>query len=422
MTRSKPTVVALKTNELKEWLNRIEKAQQPVKKRSWYEVATVAQRLDLLQPAPRTVIVGGTNGKGSTVQYIEQLVLAQGLSVGSSYSPHLQEFNERIRINGLCVSDDEIVRAFEDIHAVRDDVHLSYHDYATLASFWIFKHRQVEVAVLEVGVGGRYDATNISNRDVNVITSIALDHQDMLGSDRETIGWEKAGISRRDVPLIYGDLNTVSTVISRAQALDCPMLRRGRDFDFHINDQELCSITIRKHSNKLRFTLSNAPKYPLSLTLAVQVLSELDVGVSECDLAGTEASNLPGRMELFHHLDRDWLLDVAHNPAAIKYLMHSIPKFSKQEIAKVLLGTLKNKDLLGIIEALSLPKELIIVTATQGRRGTAWQAQCAQFGLQCIEDLDIAYQELVTSTTSGNLILVVGSADVVGRLRAKVSN
>ena len=422
MTEIEPTVVASTPNELTEWLNRIEKAQQSLKRRSWYEVATVAQRLDLLQPAPRTVIVGGTNGKGTTVHYVEQLVLAQGFSVGSSYSPHLQEFNERIRINGLMVSDDEIVRAFEVIHAEREDVHLSYHDYATLASFWIFKHRQVEIAVLEVGVGGRYDATNIAKRNVSVITSVALDHQDMLGADRETIGWEKAGISRCDIPLIYGDLDTVSTVISRAEAIHCPLRLRGRDFDFHFDNQEQCSISIRQGSNKLRFTLSNAPTYPLSLTLAIQVLSELEIEVREIDLVGAGNTLLPGRMELIRHSDRDWLLDVAHNPAAINYLKHFVPKLTNKNVAKVLLGTLKNKDFGGIIEALEVQKNQIIVTATHGRRGINWQAQCTHFGLQCIEDLDVAYQEAVTSTISGSLILVVGSADVVGRLRAIVSS
>lgn len=384
-------------------------------------MATVAQRLELLKPAPRTVVVGGTNGKGTTVHYIEQLLLAQGLTVGSSYSPHLQQFNERIRINGLNVSDDEIVHAFEVIRAEQFEVHLSYHDYATLASFWIFKHRQVEVAVLEVGVGGRYDATNIVDRDINVITSIALDHQDMLGKDRETIGWEKAGISRCDVPLIYGDSDYLSTVIGRAESLKCPLLRRGKDFDFQVHYQERCSISIRTGSNRYRFTMSNSPKYPLSFTLAIQVLTELGYEMRETDLSGTETTHLPGRMELFHHLERDWLLDVAHNPVAIKYLKQRIPKLTKREVAKVLLGTLKNKDFLGIIDAIDVPMDKIVVTGTHGRRGTTWKGQCAHFGIQCIEDLDFAYQELVASTTPGGLILVVGSADVVGRLRAQVA-
>ena len=382
----------------------------------------VARRMGVLQPAPRTVVVAGTNGKGTSVCFIEQLLRAQGVGVGSTYSPHLQRYNERIRINSREVSDDEIVSAFQAIHDAQDGVQLSYHDYATLASLWIFKQHQIDFAVLEVGVGGRYDATNVVCRDVNVITSIALDHQDMLGPDLETIGWEKAGISRCDVPLVYGDSECVRTVIGRARVLNCPILIRGRDFEFQLNSQEKCSISIQHGEKKLCFEALGVPKHPLSLALAVQVLVTLGFDVSDSDLERTHAIQLPGRMELVHHVGRNWLLDVAHNPDAVNYLMRFIPKLTSKNVARVLLGTLKHKDFSAIIEALRVPTDRILVTATHGRRGTTWTRQCTDFGIQCIEDLDLAYEKLVAETVSGDLILVVGSFDVVGRLRTKVAS
>ena len=391
-------------------------------KRQWFSVSKVARRLGLLQPAPKVVVVGGTNGKGTTVNYLQNLLIEKGVVVGSTYSPHLQRYNERILVNGQAVSDDEIVAAFEVLSAEQGEVVLSYHDYATLASFWIFKQRKVDIALLEVGVGGRYDATNVVFRDINVITSIALDHQDMLGSTRESIGWEKAGICRSEVPLIYGDLDLVSTVAGRAYALHCPLLRRGRDFDYALHNYQLCSIATQEDEKMHQHRICTVPKYPLSFTLAVQVLTTLGYRVSESELTAIAPSQTPGRMELMHYQNRDWLLDVAHNPEAITYLLNTLPRLTDKKVARVLLGTLKNKDFLGIMDALSLPSDQILVTNTQGWRGTTWKEQCASLGIQCVDGIDFAFQELVASTVTGDLILVVGSFDIVGRFRAKMAS
>ncbi len=382
----------------------------------------VARRLDLLKPACQVVVIAGTNGKGTTVNLTEQLLIAQDVKVGSTYSPHLQRYNERIQINGRVVGDREIVSAFEAIHEVQDDVHLSYHDYATLAALWTFKQHQVDVALLEVGVGGRYDATNVVVRDVNVIASIALDHQEMLGPDLEAIGWEKAGIARCGVPLLYGDLKSIPTVLGRARALACPILRRGPVFDVQLHDQNKCTVSISQGASARRIKISGVLKYPLSLALAAQITVILGYSVSDSVVSGTPVEQLPGRMELIHHRDRVWLLDVAHNPDAVEYLLRFLPKLTDKQVARVLLGTSKRKDFAGIVNALKIPTDRILVTATQGRRGTTWKTQSADFGIQCIEELDFAYQELVANTVSGDLILVVGSFDVVGRLRAKVAS
>ncbi|MCY3541080.1 MAG: Mur ligase family protein [Gammaproteobacteria bacterium] len=410
------------SSDLHSWLAWIELAQQTGRKRSWYHVVRVARQLGVLKPARQVVVIAGTNGKGTTVNFTEQLLLAQGIKVGSTYSPHLERYNERIRVNGREVGDEEIVFAFEVIQEAQDNVQLSYHDYATLAGLWIFKEHGVDVALLEVGVGGRYDATNVVHRDVNVITSIALDHQEMLGPDLETIGWEKAGISRCGIPILYGDTKNIPTVMGRARALDCPVYRRGCDFDYRLFGQNMCSIAVRQDSSVRRLKLSGIPEHPLSLALAAQITVTLGYPISDSVISESRISQLPGRMELFHHLDRVWLLDVAHNPDAVEYLMRFLPKLTDKRVVRVLLGISKRKDFSGIVNALKIPTDRVLVTSTQGRRGTTWKAQSADFGIQCIEELDFAYQELVANTVSGDLILVVGSFDVVGRLRAKVAS
>lgn len=410
------------TSPLQRWLNWIEAAPHASRTRSWYHVVNVARRLDLLCPAPQVAVIAGTNGKGTTLFFAEQLLLDQGLKVGSTYSPHLHRYNERIRINGQDVSDEEIVSAFEAIHRVQDNVRLSYHDYATLASLWLFKQYRVDVALLEVGVGGRYDATNVVRRDVNVITSIGLDHQDMLGRDLATIGWEKAGISRVQIPLIYGDLKPIPAVLSRARVLHCPLVQRGINFDFQKSDREKSVITIRSGSGIRTYDFPRGSKLPLSLGLAIQILETMGYIVSAPTLANICAEQLPGRMEVIPHLDRSWLLDVAHNPDAIRYLNRGISKLTDKNISRVLLGVSRHKDFPGIIKALDVPSDRILVTATLGRRGTTWKRQSSEFGIQCIEDLDCAYQELVAKTVSGEWILVVGSFDVVGRLRTKIAS
>ena len=412
----------LECSDLHSWLAWIELAQQTGRRRSWFQVVRVARRLDLLSPARQIVVVAGTNGKGTTVHFTEQILVAQGIKVGSTYSPHLHLYNERIQINGRVVGDQEIVSAFEAVHGAQGGVHLSYHDYATLAALWVFKKHEVDVALLEVGVGGRYDATNIVRRDVNVITSISLDHQDMLGPDVETIGWEKAGIARCGVPLLYGDQKYIPTVIGRARALACPIIRRGTDFDVQLNDQNKCTTSILQGDKARTFEMSGIQKHPLSLTLAAQITDLLGYSVSDSVASDCSFKQLPGRMEMIHHLDRVWLLDVAHNPDAVEYLVQHLPKLTDKRVSRVLLGTSNRKDFSGIIRALKVPLDRILVTATQGRRGTTWKSQSTNFGIQCIEELDFAYQELVANTVSGDLILVVGSFDVVGRLRAKVAS
>ncbi|MFZ9906010.1 MAG: bifunctional folylpolyglutamate synthase/dihydrofolate synthase, partial [Steroidobacteraceae bacterium] len=190
--------------QLNEWLAH-QQAQHPnAIELGLDRVRTVATRLGILPWRTPSVIVGGTNGKGSTVAYLTSLARHSGLRVGTYTSPHLQRYNERIAIDSIPITDDALVDIFERIEAARDDTPLTFFEYGTLAAYLAFIDSEVDVAIIEVGLGGRLDATNIIDADVAVLTSVGLDHMEWLGPTREHIGREKAGIFRAGAPVVLG--------------------------------------------------------------------------------------------------------------------------------------------------------------------------------------------------------------------------
>jgi len=193
-------------------------------------VGAVARRLGLLPWSPPTVIVGGTNGKGSTTAFLTALGRAAGLRTGTYNSPHLQRYNERVSVDGEPVDDATLIEAFERIEAARDGVSLTFFEYGTLAALLAFRARDCGLVVLEVGLGGRLDATNIVDADVAVLCSVGLDHTDLLGPTREHIGREKSGIFRAGHPVVLGSADMPQSVREALTTLGCEALWPGRDF------------------------------------------------------------------------------------------------------------------------------------------------------------------------------------------------
>ncbi|MBD3647585.1 MAG: bifunctional tetrahydrofolate synthase/dihydrofolate synthase, partial [Pseudomonadales bacterium] len=216
--------------QLADWLRRIEGLHP----RSWDlgldRVGEVADRLGVRSPAPRIFLVAGTNGKGSVCTLIANLCRSMGLTAGLTTSPHLLRFNERIVVNGREATDAEICEAFATIDEARGEISLTYFEFAALAAFLIFRRHAVDVAVLEVGLGGRLDAMNIVEPDVSVITRIALDHQNWLGDTREQIAIEKAGIMRSARPCILGDPDMPGSLMEQADRVGCRLHRIDEDF------------------------------------------------------------------------------------------------------------------------------------------------------------------------------------------------
>lgn len=284
-------------------------------------VGAVVARLALPRLAGRVITVGGTNGKGSCVACLEAMLRAAGLRVGCYTSPHLLRYNERVRVDGEPVADDDLCRAFAAVHAALGDVTLTYFEFGTLAAFWLFAQQPLDVAVLEVGLGGRLDAVNLIDADVAVVTAIDLDHQDWLGDDRETIGREKAGIFRAGRPAICVDPNPPRSVIDSAQAVGARWLPVGAAFEFgHDGDVWHWRGTAFDGAPSHR----DLPLPPLPLPSAAAALAALyaaELVLPETAIRAALASvALAGRFQRIERNGVEIVLDVAHNPHAARYL------------------------------------------------------------------------------------------------------
>ena len=223
-------VMRAESSLLDGWLSRIGREHPKNVLDGLERVYDVAKSLAVLRPAPTVIVVAGTNGKGSTAVFLERILLSAGARVGTTLSPHMHVFNERIRVQGEEVSDDSLVKSFEMVEAARNHVPLNYFEYAVLAALTCFSREDLDYAILEVGLGGRLDAVNIVDGDLSIITSIGIDHEEYLGSDRESIGREKAGILRRGVPLIFGESQIPESINERAEELGVPTMFLGGTF------------------------------------------------------------------------------------------------------------------------------------------------------------------------------------------------
>lgn len=308
---------------LDHWLSYIEELHPVGWDLGLDRVKEVGRRLNLLHPATTTILVAGTNGKGSTCEYLERFAMANGLRVGKSTSPHLHQFNERIAINGTPVSDHSLVRAFQEIESARKEISLTYFEFATLASLFLFREEKVDVAILEVGLGGRLDAMNIVDPDLTVITSISLDHQSWLGDTREEIAREKAGIMRAGVSCIVAARDPPESIFECASALGAPVSVIGRDFN-----------TVEGFESVL-------PRDSFAAAQQAAKVLGWDVSNSK-EIAAT--TRLAGRRTVLK--DKcEVLLDVAHNPAAaISLAEHLHTHWDGRDIHAVI-GMYKDKDI-----------------------------------------------------------------------------
>lgn len=287
-------------------------------------VAAVADALGLRQQPPVTVVVGGTNGKGTVATVVAELLQALGFRVGRYTSPHLLRYNERVVIDGAPVSDAELCRAFAVIDDVRGEHSLSYFEFGTLAAVWLFRERQVDYQVLEVGLGGRLDAVNVWDADVAAITCVDLDHQEWLGSDREQIGREKAGIMRAGRPVVLGEANPPESVLKRVRDLGAEACRLGHDFWL---DPDCVSGGWCWRGQRIPLALEDAARLHLdgargrNVATALAILHRLGLQerlTPEVLRAGWRASP-PARLQRLAGRP-EWLLDVAHNPQSAREL------------------------------------------------------------------------------------------------------
>ena len=277
--------------------------------------------------AKQVVVIGGTNGKGTTAEFLNNLLLQSEFKVGLYTSPHLFNFNERIRINGLPVSDLDIINAFREIEEIKGDVRLTYFDYATIAAFILFKKNSIDVAILEIGLGGRYDPVNLLDSDISILTNVELDHQKWLGNTREEIGEEKSAIFREGKTIIMGAAEMPETVLQKAEGLNSKTLQLGLDFFVdEINTNNL---------NKESAACSLA---------AYKEITDKQINYKEI----LEKTSLLGRCDV----KGKFILDVSHNLASVQNLVSFINKECKGKSIKAIVGLMQDKDITGIIKVI----------------------------------------------------------------------
>ncbi len=313
---------------LAEWLEWLEKSHSVEIDLGLTRIRQVAERLQLLNPAAKTIIVAGTNGKGSCVAACAALLQSAHYSVGIYTSPHLLHYAERIQINGKSVTDMEICTAFEKIAAAAESIAISltYFEYGTLAALEIFKRHNVDFMVLEVGLGGRLDAINIINADIAIITSIALDHQAWLGDTRELIGREKAGILRAHKIFICADDNPPQSILNIATELQTQTYLIGRDFSYGLAEKKWQWQGMSSDNNIVSLVDVSAPHLPFpGVAAALQAIYLLDIKLPFVVITNTlENLELAGRFQKINFQGREFILDVAHNPAATEYFMRRL--------------------------------------------------------------------------------------------------
>lgn len=403
------------TSPLAAWLYYLERLHTQAIDLGLTRVERVARTLDLLKPAPFVFTVAGTNGKGTTCRTLETLLMAAGYRVGVYSSPHLLRYTERVRVQGDELPEAAHTASFAAIEAGRGETSLTYFEFSTLSALQLFKQAALDVVILEVGLGGRLDATNIVDADVAVITSIALDHTDWLGPDRESIGREKAGVFRAAKPAVVGEPDMPQTIAEVAQEKGAQLLQLGRDW--HWQAQE----TGWRFSNA-SLTLENLPlpQVPLpNAATALAALSASGLTVSEAIIRQhLDKAVLPGRFQTVAQQPQV-ILDVAHNPHAAGYLAGRLAQLPKTGKVRAVVGMLHDKDIAGTLACLAPQIDSWYLAPLEGPRGASADELMAALATDqavAFGSVTEAWQAAMQQAAPQDIVLVCGSFHTVAQV------
>lgn len=387
------------------------------------------------------IIVGGTNGKGSTCAYLENIIDRAGYKVGCYTSPHLLAYNERVRLNGRPVGDDALCAAFARVEAARraaGDVALTYFEFGTLAAWEVFVEAGVEAAILEVGLGGRLDAVNAYEPDVSIVTTVALDHVEWLGPDRESIGFEKAGIFRAGKPALCADPHPPQSLLDHAAAIGANLRLIGRDFGFErpVSETSENRLQWRWWCRSGEQVLKRALAYPglrgktqlynasVALAALEAIMDRLPVtmqairpGLIETELAG-RFQVIPGKPAI--------VLDVGHNPQAVRVLADNLASMGFFDRTHVVLGMLNDKDISGALLPLKGKVDYWHAATLDGVRGSSAETLAGIIGqaglggeVICYPSPRLAMQAAKEQAAESDRIVAFGSFyTVAGALQA----
>ena len=334
------------------WLQHIEVLPSGLNNNSLAGVKSVAQKLGLLSFSGKIITVGGTNGKGSCVVFLEAILLAAGYKTGAFISPHILRYNERIRLNGKDIDDQTLCKVFAQIESARGDTVLSYFEFSTLAALAIFKKKKIDVLILEVGLGGRFDAVNILDADIAVITTISFDHTKILGNTRVAIGQEKSGIMRPFKPVICGDANVPKSIYVAVKQTKAILYSANKDFSF--TQQNGCWNWHFAKSNIEKLPLPKLPLANAATVLMVVKLLQKDLKIpKKAIVVGLKKAFLPGRLQRIIVANKEIIFDVAHNPESAALLAQNLVKLAPQGRILAVVSMLSDKNITTTLQPLT---------------------------------------------------------------------
>lgn len=397
---------------LDQWLSYLESIHPSEIEMGLNRVRQVAQTLGLIKPTKKVLMIAGTNGKGSTVTLASECLLQSGFTVGQYMSPHLHVYNERVRINGELANDDDLIESFEAIDKARGDITLTYFEVGTLSALYLFKKYQLDVSVLEVGLGGRLDAVNIVDPDVSVVTSIGLDHEDWLGSDISVIAYEKAGIYRADKPAVCGQVNPPEALKQHAHKLGAALFLKGEQFHFEVSENTWAFSAQQLKGSDINWTQLPLPSLPVeNAATALQALLLLEPSIKRSAIEkGLLGAQLDGRLQRIPNTFNGFM-DVGHNQQAAELLatrLQTKPKGKRH----VLLAMLQDKKPQGVVQALGSLVDCWHLAGLEGYRGQSAQELHAKLELPDAKlwtDVNAALVALQQSLSMDDELVILGS-------------
>lgn len=386
-------------------------------------IRVILEGLGLAKPAFKVITVGGTNGKGSCVSILESVYRQAGYRVGAFTSPHLVRFNERIRFDGKDATDAELIETFAAIDASLGRVTLSYFEASAVAALLFFARRNADIAVLEVGMGGRLDAVNALDADAALIASIDIDHIDWLGPDREAIGREKAGIMRPARPVVIGDPNPPASLAEHASAIGARLAQIGQDFKAQpsgTGEWRFDGLGV-SHDALPRVPFGGDVQYAnMAACVAVVELMRGQLPVSDGALrAGLRQASLRGRNERHERGGVEWIFDVAHNPSAARVFRETVDRMPTRRTLAVF-AAMEDKDLDGVLEPFAPIVERWHLAQPDDERGaplSALRRTLETLGVNAAEhhaSIAEACAAAAVDAQPGDRVLVFGSFYTVG--------
>jgi dihydrofolate synthase/folylpolyglutamate synthase len=407
--------------DLAQWLKWIKTYHDKSINYDLANVGKVAAYLAVEKFSMPVITVAGTNGKGSCIASMEALLIAHGYKVGAYTSPHMFQFNERIRINRQPITELKLCAAMQQVHVclqTNQNINLSPFEFATLAALLIFKQNHLDFILLEVGLGGRLDAVNVVTNDVAVITSISLDHCAYLGKDRESIAYEKAGIIKPNAKVIFAELDMPHSAKQQATEQNAKLLHLGDDY--HFIEHEL---SWDWHKAELQFSNLPLPKFPIqNAAAALAALSLLPALHLQSNIVRKVFAELKisGRFQVELLADTEFIFDVAHNPAAIIWLINKLAQRPSAGKTLVIFAVASTKDSLAMLQAWKYPVSKWLICAPHSmRRATPVEKLAKELSdtqlsdVQIGEDIAHCFQLARAQTEPGDRVVVCGSFHTV---------